>query len=286
MKKVKLETYAKITWCPGCGNFGILSALKEAIKELIIEENFKKENFVLVSGIGCHAKIVDYININTFYSLHGRAIPAAEGIKLANPKLKVIVSAGDGDAYDEGISHLIHAAKRNIDINVLIHDNQNFALTTSQFTATSPEGFKGKSTPKGSIEKPLNPLELMLSSKATFIARSYSARLNHLKTIIKKAIKHQGFSFIDILQPCVSFFNTYQFFNQRVYELENKNLDSKERAIEKIKEWDYQNKDSKIPIGIFYQVQRPSYEIKLLGDLIPVKRNRNIDLKKFLKNLK
>lgn len=141
-KNLKLNTYSQNTWCPGCANFGILTAFKEVIASLT-KKKIAKENIVILSGIGCHAKIVDYLNLNSFYSLHGRPIATAQGIKLGNPNLKVIVFAGDGDTYDEGISHLIHAAKRNIDITVLIHNNRIFALTTGQFTPTSPKGFKG-----------------------------------------------------------------------------------------------------------------------------------------------
>ena len=272
-KNLKLNTYAKNTWCPGCGNFGILTALKESISSLMAN-GLPKENIVVVSGIGCSSKIIDYLNLNTFSSLHGRPIVSAEGIKLGNPNLKVIVSAGDGGTYNEGISHLIHAAKRNIDITVLVHNNRNFALTTGQFTATSPENFKGKSTPEGSIEKPFNPLKLILASNATFIARGYSGKAEHLRDLIIKGVEHKGFSFIDILQPCVSFFDTYQFYNERVYEKENENLDSEKEALKKIEEWNYGKNNSKIPIGIFYNIQKPVYEERLLGNLIPAKRRK------------
>ena len=159
MPKKELNLNTKNTWCPGCGNFPILTAFKNAISSLI-KEGTKEEEIVLVSGIGCSSKIIDYINLNSFSSLHGRPLVSAEGIKMSNPKLKVIVFAGDGGTYNEGISHLIHAAKRNIDVTLLVHNNRTFALTTSQFTATSPKGFKGKSTPEGSVESPFNPLEL------------------------------------------------------------------------------------------------------------------------------
>lgn len=276
-------TNPKTTWCPGCGNFGILTVLKQAVDSLIEKGAFRKD-FVVVSGIGCHAKIVDYLNLNSFHSLHGRPIATAEGIKLANPNLKVIVCTGDGDAYNEGISHLIHAAKRNIDITVLVHNNRNFALTTGQFTATSPFGFKGKSSPEGSVEEPFNPLKLMLAAKATFIARSYSAKLEHLKNLIIKSIQHQGFSFIDVLQPCLAFFNTLQVYNEKVYQVEEKNLTSEKEALRKIEEWEYGKNNAKIPIGVFYKIQKPVYEKQLLGDLIPVKRNREVNLKRALQN--
>lgn len=266
MQLEELNTSAENTWCPGCGNFGILSALKTALS-LLTDKGVKKETFVLVGDIGCGSKITDYLNINSFYSLHGRAIAVGEGIKLGNPHLNVIVSMGDGGVYDEGISHLIHAAKRNSDILLLVHDNRNFALTTSQFTATSPYGFKGRSTPEGSIEYPINPLELMLASGATFIARSYSAKLDHLTDLIVKGIQHKGFSFIEVLQPCPTFFNTYEQYNKTVYEVKETDLDSKEKALQKIQEWDYNREQTKIPIGIFYKIQKPTYNQLLFENL-------------------
>jgi len=275
---MKLETYAKNTWCRGCSNFGIFTALKGAVSSLI-EDEMSKENIVIVSGIGCSSKIIDYLNLNSFSSLHGRPIISAEGIKLGNPNLKLIVCAGDGGIYNEGIAHLIHAVKRNSDITVLVHNNRTFALTTGQFTATSPEGFKGKSTPKGSMEQPINPLKLVLASNGTFIARGYAFKPNHLKDLIIKAVKHPGFSFVDILQPCISFFDTTSFYNQRVYEMEEKDLGSPKEALRKIEEWDYNesNDSKKIPIGMFYKIQRPTYEERLLEGLIPLKREREID---------
>jgi len=281
---LKLNTNAQNTWCPGCTNFAILSALKQAILSLIKKGTLKR-NIVVVSGIGCAAKITDYLDLNTLCSLHGRPVAAAEGVKLGNPNLKVIVSMGDGGCYDEGISHLIHAAKRNIDITVLVHDNRTFALTTGQFTATSPEGFKGGSTPKGSIEEPFNPLELMLASNASFIAREYAFKIELLGKSIEEGIKHKGFSFIDILQPCITFFNTTDFYNQRVYRMKEENLTSKEDALKKIKEWNYEKDDKKIPLGIFYKKQKPTYEKELLGKLNPSHRNKKINLKKLLENI-
>ena len=251
----KLDTNYKNTWCPGCGNFGILVAFKNAIKD---ED---PNNIAIVSGIGCHAKIVDYINVNSFYSLHGRSLPAAEGIKLANPDLKVIAFTGDGDSLDEGISHLIHAAKRNSDITVVLHNNRLFALTTGQFTAVSVEGFKGKSTPTGAPESPINPLELLLASNATFISRSYSGNIKHLEETLKRAIAHKGFSIVEVLEPCVSFFNTTEFYNNKTYVLDDANLDSREEALKKIREWNYEENGEKVPLGVFYEVSKlPFYE--------------------------
>ena len=279
---MKLDTYAENTWCPGCRNFMILTAFKNAISSLV-KDGLSKENIVVVGGIGCNSKIIDYLNLNSFSSLHGRPIISAEGIKLGNPKLKVIVFIGDGGCYNEGISHLIHAAKRNTDITVLVHNNSTFALTTGQFTATSPESFKGGSTPEGSVEKPLNPLKLVLASNGTFVARGYAMKMDHLTNLIIKAIKHSGFSFIDILQPCISLFDTTSFYDQKVYEIEEKNLDSPKEALKKIEEWDYNEIDDgkKIPIGIFYKIQKPSYWEKCLGTLNPSKRKKKVNFKEW-----
>ncbi len=271
----KLDTYAKNTWCPGCGNFGILSAIKKALVELE-KEGLALHKVVIASGIGCHAKIVDYVKVNSFYSIHGRVPPAITGIKLANPELTVIGHAGDGDAYGEGIAHLIFAAKRNININMIIHNNRVYGLTTGQFTPTSPTGFKGRSTPKGSPEEPVNPIELMLSAGATFVARGYSARIGHLAKLIKDAVNHDGFSFIDVLQPCHTFFNTYDLYNEKTYELTKENHDpgSYDEAMKRAREWPYET-DKKIPIGIFYKTKKPTYEDRLLKGRIPVKMTPN-----------
>lgn len=246
-----LETNYPNTWCPGCGNFGVLRAVKEVFSEM------KKENIVMVTDIGCNSKIADYINVNSFYSLHGRPVATAEGIKMANPDLDVIVFTGDGGSLNEGISHLIHAAKRNCDITVLMHNNRLFALTTGQYTANSPKGFKGKSTPYGVFEEPLNPLEIMMASKASFIGRTYSSKIEHMKNLIKEGIEHKGFSFIEVLQPCVSFFNNIQFYNERVYEAPQGK--SVEDAMKLIKEWNY-NGEGKIPLGLFYKEDRNCFE--------------------------
>ncbi|RLB79381.1 MAG: 2-oxoacid:ferredoxin oxidoreductase subunit beta [Deltaproteobacteria bacterium] len=267
----ELGTYAQNTWCPGCGNFGILNSIKKVLADFK-EEGLDLNKLVLASGIGCHAKIVDYIKVNSFYSIHGRVPPPITGIKLANPELVVIGHAGDGDAYGEGIEHLIFSAKRNINVTFIVHNNRVYGLTTGQFTPTSPAGFKGRSTPGGSPEDPLNPIELMLSAGATFVARGFSGKPKHLQPLIKAAIKHQGFAFIDVLQPCFTFYNTYDLYNQKVYELTDKEHDSSDReaAFAKAGEWAY-GEGERIPIGIFYQIKKPTYEEKILEGRIPVK---------------
>ncbi len=261
MREVKLETYAENTWCKGCGNFGILSAFTQVLKELQ-DQGLPLESIVIASGIGCHAKIVDYINVNSFYSIHGRVPPTITGIKLANPNLTVIGFAGDGDAYGEGISHLLMSAKRNIDITMVIHNNQVYGLTTGQFTPTSPLGFTGRSTPRGSIEEPINPLEIMLASGATFVARCYSGKLDHLVEVMKQAITHKGFAFIDVLQPCFTFFNTYKLYNQATYVMDDHDPSDLESAYRRAREWQGQA-EAKIPLGVFYKVIKPTFDEKL-----------------------
>jgi len=262
MSQENLGTYAQNTWCPGCGNFAILNAIKAVLAELHAE-GVPLENIVLVSGIGCHAKIADYLNVNSFYSLHGRVTPAAEGIKLARPDVLVLGCAGDGDAYGEGLEHLLFAAKRNIDITMIIHDNRVYGLTTGQYTPTSPLGFKGRSTPGGTKELPFNPLELMLASGATFLARGTSHGMELLKKIFKEAILHKGFSLVDVLQVCVTYYNMYEYYDKRVYEIKDHDTRDYEQALQRIREWDY-NSDSPIGLGVFYEKQMPSFEQKFL----------------------
>lgn len=256
-----LITPAQNTWCPGCGNFSLQFTLK-AFLEGFEKEGRSLDNVVLVTGIGCHAKMADYLHINSFYSLHGRTIPAATGIKLANPDLEVICCAGDGDCYAEGLDHLIFAAKRNIGITVLVHNNRVYGLTTGQYTPTSPLGFRGKSTPGGTTELPFNPLELMLASGATFVARGYTRKLEHLKSLVRDAVLHNGFSFVDVLQICATYNNMTDYYNSRVYELENHDRTSFSEACDKAREWDY-NTDAKIGLGIFFKKDAPTFEERI-----------------------
>jgi 2-oxoglutarate ferredoxin oxidoreductase subunit beta len=257
-----LETYAENTWCPGCGNFGILSAFKRAVRKLE-EKGIKREKIIISAGIGCHGKIFDYLKLSGLYSIHGRSMATVQGMKMANPDLKVVAFAGDGDAFGEGIAHMIFAAKRNADITVIIHDNGVYGLTTGQYAPTSQKGFKGPSTPKGSIEEPLNPLSLMLESGASFVARGYPVKLDHLADIIVQAVEHEGFSFVDVLQPCVSFNNTYQKYNALVEVLDHI-PDNYEKAMGIAK------REDKLALGIIYQVKKPVYHNELYGDFNPV----------------
>jgi 2-oxoglutarate ferredoxin oxidoreductase subunit beta len=197
--------------------------------------------------------------VNSFYSIHGRVVPAAEGIKLARPSLKVIGFAGDGDAYGEGIEHLIFAAKRNIDITMIVHDNRVYGLTTGQYTPTSPLGFKGRSTPYGTKEMPLNPPEVMLSAGATYLARGTSHGIELLKKIFKDAISHKGFSLVDVLQVCVTYDNLCEYYEKRVYELTDHDPSNRQDALAKIREWDYNN-DGRIPLGVLYRKHKRTFD--------------------------
>lgn len=275
----QLITDAQNTWCPGCGNFTIQHTLKTILSEME-KGGTNIDDIVILSGIGCHAKIADYLNINSFYAIHGRAIPVASGIKCANKNLKVICCVGDGDAYAEGLEHLIFAAKRNIDITVIVHNNRVYGLTTGQYTPTSPLGFKGKSTPLGTLEYPLNPLELMLASGATYIARGYTRKMDLLKTLIRGAINHKGFAFIDVLQICATFFNMTDYYNSQIYELPTYDRSNASIACEKVKEWDYNNK-APISLGLFYQRTAPTFDEQFQHQM-SVKSERYPIVKEFL----
>ena len=256
-----LITDIQNTWCPGCGNFSIQHTLKNILTDME-NEGRSLDDVVLVSGIGCHAKMADYLNINSFYSLHGRTIPVATGIKLSNQDLTVICCCGDGDCYAEGLDHLIFAAKRNIDITVLVHNNRVYGLTTGQYTPTSPLGFRGKSTPSGTAEFPLNPIELMLASGATYVARGYTKKMDQLKTLIRNGIDHRGFAFVDVLQICATFFPAADYYTPRVYDLADHDPASFDRACAKAREWDY-NSDARIALGLVYQATFPSFDERI-----------------------
>jgi len=202
-----LQTKQTITWCPGCFNFAILNAVKQALADLVNEKKINKKNLTLVADIGCGAKIYDYLDINAFYSLHGRVIPTLLGIRMGNPYLIVLGFAGDGGTYAEGAGHFVHACHFNFNATMIVHNNQTFALTTGQNTPVSPKDFKGKSTPLGLGQARFDPVEIAKASKGTFIARAWVKELDKLIAILKKAIMHKGFSLVDIVMPCLAFNN-------------------------------------------------------------------------------
>jgi 2-oxoglutarate/2-oxoacid ferredoxin oxidoreductase subunit beta len=247
--KENLSTKSENTWCPGCPNNMIL----EAIKQTLANSNTKQEDYAITTDIGCHAKIFDYLNLSGIYCLHGRAIPTAVGITLGNPNLKVLAFAGDGAVYSEGISHFIHAFKNNPDMTLILHDNQSFSLTTGQPTPTSQQGYVSKASPMGSFDNPMNPLAIALASNATFIARTNARDISHMVEIFTKAIDHSGFSFIEVIQDCLIFNSEANGKDPRMYKI--KDNSDKENAEKLVKEYDYNTKDGKIPMGIIYQAK-------------------------------
>ena len=247
-------------WCPGCGNFGILAAFKTAVAEL----GLAPHRFVIVSGIGQAGKFPHYTRCNTFNGLHGRTLPVATGIKLANPSMPVIAVAGDGDAYGEGGNHLIHALRRNIDVAMVVHDNQVYGLTKGQASPTSMQGMKTKAQPRGAEARPLNPLALAVALDCGFAARAYAGDREHLVRMMKEALSHKGFALLDILQPCVTYnrVNTYQWFAKRVYRLDS-SYDPADRAAAFAKALEF---GERIPLGVIWLNDRPPYAGTVAAD--------------------
>ncbi|MBI4426631.1 MAG: 2-oxoacid:ferredoxin oxidoreductase subunit beta [Candidatus Kerfeldbacteria bacterium] len=246
-------------WCPGCGDFGIWTALKRALVTL----QLKPDQLTIVFGIGCSGNMVNVVRAYGFHGLHGRTLPVAEGIRLANHKLPVIVVGGDGDGLGEGIGHFIHAIRANPNVTYILHDNQVYGLTKGEHSPTAPKGFVSTTAPTGVIEEPVNPIGLALAAGASFVSRGFAGDLDSLETLLVAAIRHQGLALVDVLQPCVTFnhHNTYLWYYQRVYQLSNVQHDPSKldlawrRAQEPM--------DEKIPVGIFFQTKRPTLESQL-----------------------
>lgn len=279
-----LSTGCNPTWCPGCGDTAIWAAFKNAA----VANNWNDTNTVLTAGIGCHGHMLNYVKITSVEGLHGRALPMATGIKMANNKLNVFVFTGDGDSLAEGGNHFMNTARRNHDITVILHDNAIYGLTTGQTSPRSPHGFKSKSTPLGNLDEPISPVTLAIASGATFVAREYASHIPQLAELIAKANDHKGTAIIDILQPCVSFNDmyTHEFYQKNTYYLpEDYDKTNQVKAFEKSLEWG----EKQIPLGIFYQVERPSYEDqipqiaeKTLVDSQPTKKDLSEIFKKYL----
>ena len=263
-----LKTNAEITWCPGCGNFGIFTALKNAIPKLEAK-GINREEIVITAGIGCHAKIFDYLNLSGLYGLHGRNSSNAEGIKIANPDLKVITFSGDGNGLGEGLAHTIFAAKRNQDITMILHNNGVYALTTGQFSPLTDQGWKGPSTPGGSFEAPFNAISLLIEVGATFVARSYAGDIKHLTKTLIRAIEHEGFSFIEVLQPAMPY-HKWEEYKDKIEYLKKEPM-SREEAL------NIARNSHRFTIGIFYQDTREVYHKSLYGSLNPVKDSLSRD---------
>ncbi|MDP2942358.1 MAG: 2-oxoacid:ferredoxin oxidoreductase subunit beta [Candidatus Omnitrophota bacterium] len=263
----------EIAWCPGCGDFGILTAVKQALVKL----GRPPKDILLVSGIGQAAKLPHYVKSNCFNGLHGRALPAAAGAKIANRELTVLVTTGDGDCYGEGGNHFMHNIRRNLDITVIVHDNQIYGLTKGQASPTTDTGMVTKVQTEGVILEPIRPLEMAIALGAGFVARGYSADGEHLISLILEGIRHKGFALIDVLQPCVSFNkkNTYEWYSKRIYKVNDDpsyNPNDRIAAFEKATEW-----GDRIPIGIIYRAEKETYEDKSGIGARPPLVEENID---------
>jgi len=234
-------------WCPGCGDFGVLNSLQKTCAELKIQPH----ELLVVSGIGCSSNFPGFFRSYGVHSLHGRALPFATGAKLSNHALTVVAVGGDGDGYGIGLNHFIQAMRRNINITYLVMNNEIYGLTTGQVSPTSENGMVTKSTPGGNLEHMLNPLALALATGCGYIARGFSGDPRHLSKLVKDGIQYPGFALIDVFSPCVTFNkqNTYQWFRERVYRLEDKGHDPTNfhAAMDKALEW-----GEHIPIGLFY----------------------------------
>jgi len=251
------------TWCPGCGNFGILKALKQAL----VDMSLAPHQIIVVSGIGQAAKAPHYFRTNFFNGLHGRALPVATGIKLANPALNVIVESGDGCIYGEGGNHFLAAVRRNINVTLLVHNNQVYGLTKGQASPTSQEGFETKAQPHGVQSGTFNPVAVAVAMRASFVARGFSGLHDHLVGVLKRALAHKGFALVDILHPCVSFnrVNTFKWYSDRCVPLAG-DYDPHDwrRALDTAFLWGDQ-----IPVGVLYEETRPTYESRIAGVGLP-----------------
>ena len=250
-----LEADVHPDWCPGCGDFGVLKSIKEAIIELRIPPH----EVLIVSGIGCSSNLPGFIRAYGVHSLHGRAVPVATGAALANHALHVIAVGGDGDGFGIGMGHFIHAMRRNLNLTYIVMDNEIYGLTTGQASPTTTEGHKTKSTPRGNVEKPIQPLALALVTGATYVARGFSGEQKQLTRLVAGAIAHRGFSLVDVFSPCVTFntVNTYPWFKERVYKLEDESYDHADFMAAMAKALEF---GARLPIGLIYETDRATYE--------------------------
>jgi len=243
-------------WCPGCGDFGVLNALKKAALQL----ELLPHEIMVVSGIGCSSNLPGFIHSYGVHSLHGRALPVATGIKLANSELHVVITGGDGDGYGIGMGHFIHAMRRNLDLTYIVMNNQIYGLTTGQTSPTTMLEVRTKSTPAGNAELPINPLALAIVSGATYVSRGFSGNIQQLTDLFAGALAHKGFALVDVFSPCVTYnkINTYPYFKERVYDLaEEGGYDpgDAQAALGRAFEW-----GDRIPLGLFYRSEQPTYE--------------------------
>lgn len=242
-------------WCAGCGDFGVLAALKQACADLALEPR----NVAFISGIGCSGKISGYLHSYAFHGVHGRALPTATAVKLANKDLTVIIAGGDGDGYAIGAGHFLHAVRRNPNMTYIVMDNQTYGLTKGQSSPTSMLGFKAGPHPEGNPDAPVNGLAIALAAGGTFVARGFSSEPKQMTEMIKEAVRHPGFAVVEVMSPCVTFnkINTYKWFKENVYHVEDiADYDTADRA----RAFATLMQPGKIPLGIFYRELRPTLE--------------------------
>lgn len=260
MESNDLNTGADVTWCPGCNNFMLLSAVRKALKTRAEEKDIGREDFSMAAGIGCHGKMFDYLDIGGVYSLHGRVIPTMVGMKMGNPNLEVIGFGGDGDTYSEGVSHFIHASRLNPDMTMVVHNNEIYALTTGQATPTTKKGFETKAQPKGHFEEPLNPIELAVSNNTSFVARVDASNITMTQEVLEKAMSWEGYAFVDVVMPCLKYNMDIQKMKDKFYRMDEKPDRTKSEALEKAAEWNSQEGD--LPLGIFYRNRKETMSEK------------------------
>jgi 2-oxoglutarate ferredoxin oxidoreductase subunit beta len=248
------KSQVKPIWCPGCGDFGVLSAFYKAMADLQIDP----ANAVIVSGIGCSGRFPAFVEAYGFHGVHGRALPLATGVKMANPSLTVVVVGGDGDAFSIGAGHLPHAARRNVDLTYIVMDNEIYGLTKGQPSPTSPHGMERKASPYGSPDSPINPILMMLAYGASFVARGFSSRPKDVTELVKQGIRHKGFAFIQIYSPCVTFNDTYDHLREITQDLPpDHDPSNKMMAMERAMSLD------PLYLGVYYRQERPSYDAQM-----------------------
>ena len=245
------KSEVKPTWCPGCGDFGVLNAAYRCLAGL----KLSPEETVVVSGIGCSSRFPHFMKTFGFHTVHGRALPVAQGLKMARPDLTVVAVGGDGDFFSIGAGHLLHAALRNIDITVVVMDNEIYGLTKGQTSPTSPQGHVTKSTPYGLLASQFNPLATVLTLNVSFVARGYSAKPKELAALIEKGIQHKGFSFIHVLSPCPTFYHTFDAWDASVTPIAaDHDITNRTQAMTLAMETNKQY------IGLLYEEERPTMD--------------------------
>ncbi len=274
LEPTQFDNHVPPAWCPGCGNFGILTAVKKALAEMELPPS----QVLICSGIGQGPKLPHYLKVNCFDGLHGREVAAATAAKLVAPELTILVHAGDGGAYGEGGNHLLHAIRRNIDLTLVVHDNHIYGLTKGQASPTTEAGLKLKIHPRGVTARPMNPLALAISQSCGLVAQSMSARTDHLADTLIKAVRHRGFSLVNVLQPCVTWdkLHTYEYYQERCFEL-GADWEPTDRlqALKLVLA-----EEGRIALGVIYIDARPAYDEVVLKALPRPLRTKPVEPEK------